>query len=82
LINREIFKSGYENHISAGVVITGRFSNLEGILELSEQLFKVPVRRGVSVNISGPENVRTEPEYATGVGLGVYVAGKNVTGDI
>ncbi len=76
LINREIFKSGYEDHISAGVVITGGFGNLEGILELGEQLFKMPVRRGVPVNISGPENVMTEPEYATGVGLVVYGAGK------
>ena len=79
LINREIFKSGYEDDITAGLVITGGFSNLEGILELGEQLFKLPMRRGVPVNISGPENVMAQPEYATGVGLVVYGAGKETT---
>ena len=72
LINREIFKSGYEDHISAGVVISGGFSSLEGILELGEQLFKMSVRRGVPLNISGPENVMAQPEYATAVGLVVF----------
>ncbi len=81
LINREIYKSGFEDDISAGVVITGGFSNLEGMLELGEQLFKLPVRRGVPLNISGPEHVMAQSEYATALGLVVYGAGKDAARD-
>jgi cell division protein FtsA len=72
LVNREIVKSGYEDRIASGVVITGGTSILEGSPELAEQIFNLPVRRGVPQNLGGLADVVNSPVYATGVGLVVY----------
>ena len=47
LVCREIVKSGYEERLAAGIVLTGGTALLQGITELSEQIFNMPVRRGV-----------------------------------
>jgi cell division protein FtsA len=78
LVNREIIKSGYEDVIASGVVITGGSTILEGMPELAEQVFNLPVRRGVPTNIGGLIDVVNSPVYATGVGLVVY-GSKNAT---
>ena len=72
LVNREIVKSGYDDVIASGVVITGGSTILEGMPELAEQVFTLPVRRGVPTNIGGLIDVVNSPVYATGVGLVVY----------
>jgi len=72
LVNREIIKSGLEDSIASGVVITGGSSILEGMPELAEQIFNLPVRRGLPQNIGGLNDVVKSPVYATGVGLVVY----------
>ncbi len=72
LVNREIMKSGYEDRIASGVVLTGGTSILEGSPELAEQVFNLPVRRGLPQNIGGLVDVVNSPVYATGVGLVVY----------
>ena len=72
LVNREIIKSGLEDTIASGVVITGGSSILEGIPELAEQIFNLPVRRGLPQQIGGLIDVVKSPVYATGVGLVVY----------
>ena len=72
LVNREIVKSGYEDRIASGVVITGGTSILEGSPELAEQIFNLPVRRGLPQNLGGLVDVVNSPVYATGVGLVVY----------
>ncbi len=72
LVNRELIKSGYEDSIASGVVITGGSTILEGMPELAEQVFNLPVRRGVPTNIGGLIDVVNSPVYATGVGLVVY----------
>ena len=77
LVNREIVKSGYEDMIASGVVITGGSTILEGMPELAEQIFNLPVRRGLPQNIGGLVDVVNSPVYATGVGLVVY-GSKNV----
>ncbi len=78
LVNREIVKSGYEDVIASGVVITGGSTILEGMPELAEQVFNLPVRRGIPANIGGLTDVVNSPVYATGVGLVVY-GSKNAT---
>ena len=78
LVNRELIKSGYEDVIASGVVITGGSTILEGMPELAEQVFNLPVRRGVPTNIGGLIDVVNSPVYATGVGLVVY-GSKNAT---
>ena len=77
LVNREIVKSGFEDMIASGVVITGGSTILEGMPELAEQVFNLPVRRGVPQEIGGLVDVVNSPVYATGVGLVVY-GSKNV----
>ncbi|UFS71629.1 cell division protein FtsA [Geomonas sp. RF6] len=77
LVNREIVKSGLEDLIASGVVITGGSTILEGMPELGEQIFNLPVRRGVPQKIGGLVDVVNSPVYATGVGLVVY-GSKNV----
>ncbi|HZV83247.1 MAG TPA: cell division protein FtsA [Geobacteraceae bacterium] len=72
LVNREIVKSGYEDMIASGVVITGGSTILEGMPELAEQIFNLPVRRGMPQKIGGLVDVVNSPVYATGVGLVIY----------
>ncbi len=72
LVNREIVRSGYEDLIASGVVITGGTCILPGMPELAEQVFNLPVRRGVPRDIGGLTDVVNSPIYATGVGLVKY----------
>ncbi|MCP3175497.1 MAG: cell division protein FtsA [Desulfuromonadales bacterium] len=72
LVNREIIRSGYEDLIASGVVITGGTCILPGMPELAEQIFNLPVRRGVPRDIGGLTDVVNSPIYATGVGLVKY----------
>jgi cell division protein FtsA len=72
LVNREIVKSGFEDLIASGVVITGGSTILEGMPELAEQVFNLPVRRGLPQRIGGLVDVVNSPAFATGVGLVVY----------
>lgn len=72
LVNREIIKSGLEDSVASGVVITGGSSILEGMPELAEQIFNLPVRRGLPQKIGGLTDVVSSPAYSTGVGLIIY----------
>jgi cell division protein FtsA len=72
LAYKEIVKSGYEDILAAGIVLTGGTALLEGITELAEQIFNMPVRRGRPTGIGGLNDVVNSPMYATGVGLVLY----------
>jgi cell division protein FtsA len=72
LVNRELIKSGFENRISSGLVLTGGSAILPGMPELGEQIFNLPVRRGLPTGIGGLADVVNSPIYATGVGLVKY----------
>ncbi len=74
LIQREIMKAGFQNLLSGGVVITGGSSLLEGLPELAEQIFELPVKRGIPQGIGGLRDVVNSPKFATGVGLLKYGA--------
>ncbi len=72
LVNREIIRSGYQEFLASGVVITGGSAILPGMPEMAEQIFNLPVRRGVPQDIGGLTDVVNSPIYATGVGLVKY----------
>jgi len=72
LAHREIIKSGYEDLLAAGIVLTGGTVIMEGITELGEHVFNMPIRRGYPIGIGGLTDVVNSPLYATGVGLVVY----------
>ena len=74
LINREILKSGYDDRIASGVVLTGGTVMLSGMTELAEQVFNLPVRRGLPIDIGGLVDVVNSPMYATAVGLVKYAS--------
>lgn len=69
LVAAELRRSGFEDLISAGIVLTGGASNVSGVLELADSIFRMPVRIGVPQNVAGLLDVRDNPSYATGVGL-------------
>jgi cell division protein FtsA len=77
MAQKEINRSGCEDILAAGVVLTGGGSILEGTPELAEQIFNMPVRRGLPMDIGGLADVVNSPVYATGVGL-VLFAGRNI----
>ncbi len=69
LIQAELRRSGFEEQISSGLVITGGSSAMKGMVELAEEVFHMPVRLGVPEYVGGlSERVRS-PRYATSVGL-------------
>ncbi|MBP8980658.1 MAG: cell division protein FtsA [Syntrophobacterales bacterium] len=72
LAQKEIVRSGYEDVMAAGVVLTGGASIMEGMPELAEQVFNLPVRRGYPTGIGGLTDIVNSPMYATGVGLIIY----------
>jgi len=74
LVQREILKSGYEDMLGAGVVLTGGCSLLDGLPELGEKLFGMPVRRGFPQGVGGLTDIVSSPAFATGVGLVIYGA--------
>ena len=72
LVRDELVKMGYGNLLASGVILTGGSAILEGIPELAEQIFNLPVRRGTPVGIGGLVDLVNSPIYATGVGLVLY----------
>ena len=69
LTHREMVRAGLEDSVASGIVLTGGSSMLAGLPELAEQIFDLPVRRGVPRDIAGLVDVVNGPKYATGVGL-------------
>lgn len=74
LVHGEIIRSGYQNILVGGVILTGGTAILEGMPELGEQIFNLPVRRGGPVGVGGLRDLVNSPIYATGVGLVLYGA--------
>jgi cell division protein FtsA len=72
LIRDELARSGFEDLIAAGVVLTGGSAKMEGAIELAEEVFHMPVRLGVPQHVTGLVDVVRNPIHATGVGLLLY----------
>ncbi|MEK6656066.1 MAG: cell division protein FtsA [Nitrospirota bacterium] len=72
LVQRELKKTGYEDLVASGAVITGGASIMEGMTEVAERIMDMPVRRGMPSNIGGLVDMVSNPMFATGVGLILY----------
>jgi len=72
LVQSELRRSGFEELISAGVVLTGGSAKMEGVVELAEEIFHMPVRLGTPKGILGLTDAILDPVYSTGVGLLLY----------
>ncbi len=74
LIYDELKRSGYENFIPAGIVLTGGTARMEGAVELAEAIFRMPVRLAYPSGVKDMESIVHNPAYATAVGLLLYGA--------
>ena len=72
LVRDELRRSGFEELIAAGIVITGGSAKMEGAVELAEEVFHMPVRLGAPQYVEGLMEVIRNPIHATGVGLLLY----------
>ncbi len=74
ILNQEMIDSTYKDRLNAGVVISGGTALLEHIVDLTEQIFDLPVRIGYPREIhEAPESINS-PQNATGAGLVIYAS--------
>jgi cell division protein FtsA len=72
LVDNDIKRMGYEKSLNSGLVLTGGTALLEGLEEVAEEIFDLPVRRGVPSGLGGLMDRVKTPDYATAVGLLLY----------
>ncbi len=75
LVQAELRRSGFEEMIASGVVITGGSSLMRGMVDLGEEVLHMPVRLGLPTKVGGLSEVVSNPRFSTGVGL--LLMGKN-----
>jgi cell division protein FtsA len=80
LVWDEIRRAGYEKSLNSGIVLTGGGAILEGMPEIAEQIFDLPIRRGSPVGVGGLADHVSSSAFATPVGLALY-AHRNMPGD-
>ena len=69
---QELRRQGFENRLSAGVVLTGGGARLTGLVDLADRVFQLPARIGAPTGIGGLGDVVSNPAYSTAVGLMTY----------
>jgi cell division protein FtsA len=72
LILADLRRSGFEDVIGSGLVLTGGSAKMEGMIDLAEEVFHMPVRLGIPQYVGGLSGVVHNPIYSTGVGLVLY----------
>ncbi len=72
LVQAELRRSGFEDLVAAGIVLTGGSSKIEGAIELAEEIFHMPVRLASPQGVTGLTEMVKNPIYSTGVGLLLY----------
>ncbi|MSP53855.1 MAG: cell division protein FtsA [Gammaproteobacteria bacterium] len=72
LVSTELRRSGLEDGVTAGVVLTGGGSQIRGMAQLAELTLNMPVRIGRPVNVKGLNDELKSPIYSTAVGLLLY----------
>ena len=82
LLKKELFSNGLENAFPAGFVLTGGSVVMDGISEIAESVFGVPVRVGEPNRIGGLKDIVKNPAYATGVGLVIFGSNANCKMDV
>ena len=80
LVWDEIRRAGYEKSLNSGIVLTGGGAILDGMPEIAEQIFDLPIRRGCPSGVGGLADHVNSPTFATGVGLVLY-GYRNSVGD-
>jgi len=74
LVQAELRRSGFEDMLGSGIVLTGGSAKMEGMVDLGEEVFHMPVRLGIPQYVGGLSGVVHNPIFSTGVGLVLYGA--------
>lgn len=82
LVQAELRRSGFEDLVAAGIVLTGGTAKMEGVIELAEEIFHMPVRLGFPQDVKGLSDIVNNPIYSTGVGLLHYGAKQQQEGGV
>jgi len=69
LVDSDIKRMGYDKSLNSGIVLTGGTALLEGLEEVAEEIFDLPVRRGDPSGVGGLVDRVSTPDFATAVGL-------------
>ena len=80
LVQAELRRSGFEDLVAAGIVLTGGTSKIEGAIELAEEIFHMPVSLGKPKSVAGLSDIVRNPIYSTAVGLLHYGAKQQIKG--
>jgi cell division protein FtsA len=72
LVAKDLAKAGFEDAATSGIVVTGGTSILEGVPEVAEAVFALPVRRGMPGDVGGLSDIVRSPIHSTAVGLAIY----------
>jgi cell division protein FtsA len=72
LVWDEIRRAGYEKALNSGIVLTGGGAILDGLPEIAEQIFDLPIRRGSPTGVGGLADHVNSPAFASAVGLTLY----------
>ncbi|MDO6562891.1 cell division protein FtsA [Amphritea sp. 1_MG-2023] len=77
LVQAELRRSGFEDLVAAGIVLTGGTAKMEGAVELAEEIFHMPVRLALPKGVRGMGDILNSPIYATSIGLLQYAKQDN-----
>lgn len=69
MIANNVRQSGLQPVLGSGIVITGGTSSMDGLIEMGEFVFDIPVRRGFPKQVGGLKDVVKGGEFATSIGL-------------
>ena len=69
LVQAELRRSGFDQVLSSGIVLTGGSSVMPGMIELGEEVFHMPVRLGIPKYTGALADVVQHPRFATACGL-------------
>jgi cell division protein FtsA len=72
LVDSDIKRMGYDKSLNSGIVLTGGTALLEGLEEVAEEIFDLPVRRGDPGGVGGLVDRVSTPDFSTAVGLILY----------
>ena len=72
LVQAEIRRSGFEELLGAGIVLTGGSAKMDGMVELAEEVFHMPVRTALPHYVGGLSEVVRNPIFSTAVGLVLF----------
>jgi len=78
LVDSDIKRMGYEKSLNSGIVLTGGTSLLDGLEQVAEEIFDLPVRRGDPSGVGGLVDRVSTPDFATALGLILYGYGKGM----